>query len=182
MYFDDEIISLVAKSSALLADRGMSLVTAESCTGGLVSALITDLPGSSKIFDRGFVTYSNTAKKQLLGVFDEILENHGAVSAECAKAMARGALLNSNADISASVTGIAGPGGASKNKPLGLVYIGIAKRRETSGGGSNSDTNKNDVVICQSHKNLFNGDRQAVREQSCAELFRLLIKTLYQEG
>lgn len=100
--------------------------TAESCTGGLIIALLTDIPGSSSMIDRGFVTYSNEAKQDMLGVRAETLEKHGAVSRETALEMAAGALVNSRAGIALSVTGIAGPDGGSAEKPVGLVWFGLA--------------------------------------------------------
>lgn len=109
----------------LLRDRGWILATAESCTGGLIAAAITEVPGSSAVFDRGFVTYSNAAKVQMLGVPMDLIEAHGAVSEEVARAMAKGALQHSGAQIAVSVTGIAGPGG-SEHKPEGRVCFGIA--------------------------------------------------------
>ncbi len=108
--------------------RKLTLTTAESCTGGLVAAAITDLPGSSEVFDRGFVTYSNEAKHALLGVSKEMLAKHGAVSAEVAKAMALGALRAADTNIAVSITGIAGPGGGSQDKPVGLVFMAAANR------------------------------------------------------
>ena len=104
--------------------RGLMLVTAESCTGGLVAGLITSIPGSSDVFERGFVTYSNRAKEETLGVDAGILATSGAVSAETARAMAEGALIHAQAQIALAVTGIAGPGGGSAAKPVGLVYFG----------------------------------------------------------
>jgi nicotinamide-nucleotide amidase len=106
---------------------GVMMTTAESCTGGLISALITEIPGSSDVFDRGFVTYSYEAKTELLGVPKNIIQAHGAVSAEVAKRMAEGALLRSNGDIAVSVTGVAGPGGIP-HKPAGLVHFALAAR------------------------------------------------------
>lgn len=102
--------------------RGFKVVTAESCTGGLVAGTLTEVPGSSDVVDRGFVTYSNAAKEAMLGVRHETLEAHGAVSAETAVEMAKGALARSNAHLSVSITGVAGPG-ASLQKPVGLVYF-----------------------------------------------------------
>lgn len=112
----------------LCRERGFKLTTAESCTGGLVAAAITDIPGSSDVFDRGFVTYSNNAKMALLGVSKDILAKHGAVSAACAKAMAEGALKAAGTDLAVSITGIAGPGGGSPEKPVGLVFMAAADR------------------------------------------------------
>jgi nicotinamide-nucleotide amidase len=108
--------------------RGLRVATAESCTGGLVAAALTEIAGSSDVVDRGFVTYSNEAKEAMLDVPAAILERHGAVSAQTAQAMAAGALKNSCADLAVSITGIAGPGGGSKQKPVGLVYFAAASR------------------------------------------------------
>lgn len=107
---------------------GLRLAVAESCTGGLVAAAITEVPGSSAVFDRGFVTYSNQAKTGMLGVPEELIAAHGAVSAEVAAAMAAGALARSAADISVAVTGIAGPDGGSAEKPVGLVHFAAARK------------------------------------------------------
>ena len=106
---------------------GLKIATAESCTGGLLSAALTSVSGSSAVVERGFVTYTNTAKIQSLGVPHDLLNAHGAVSAEVARAMAEGALTNSNADVAISITGIAGPGGATQGKPVGLVFFGLAR-------------------------------------------------------
>ena len=102
------------------------IVTAESCTGGLIAALLTEIPGSSDVVERGFVTYSNEAKQELLGVPEKLLWTHGAVSEPVCRAMAEGALRHARAEFSVAVTGIAGPGGGSPEKPVGLVYIGAA--------------------------------------------------------
>jgi len=106
--------------------RGILSATAESCTGGLIIALLTDIPGSSSMVDRGFVTYSNEAKTDMLGVLPSTLERHGAVSEETALEMAGGALARSRAGITLAVTGIAGPDGGSEEKPVGLVWFGVA--------------------------------------------------------
>lgn len=108
--------------------RGLKLATAESCTGGLVAAALTDLAGSSDVVDRGFVTYSNAAKEAMLGVPAITLKRHGAVSAETAAAMAAGAIEHSLADIAVAITGIAGPGGGTAQKPVGLVHFAAASR------------------------------------------------------
>ena len=110
----------------LLKERQMTLATAESCTGGLISCRVTDVPGSSAVFTHGFVTYANEAKMELLGVPSADLENHGAVSEVVAVQMAEGALKASGADIAVSVTGIAGPDGGSPEKPVGTAWIGLA--------------------------------------------------------
>lgn len=108
--------------------EGLTIVTAESCTGGLIGAALTDVPGSSAAFDRGFITYSNDAKAEILGVPRALLRRHGAVSGEVARAMARGALQKSRSDIAISVTGIAGPDGGNAEKPVGLVWFALATR------------------------------------------------------
>lgn len=105
---------------------GLMIATAESCTGGLIAGALTDIAGSSSVVDRGFVTYSNDAKMDMLGVSAETLEKHGAVSDQTAYEMALGALKNSRAGVTVAVTGIAGPGGGSDEKPVGLVYMGVA--------------------------------------------------------
>lgn len=122
---------LAAKAEALLADlraRRLRVATAESCTGGLVAALFTEIPGSSDVIERGFVTYSNEAKHELLDVPEEMLAQHGAVSEPVARAMVAGALAHSRADIAVSVTGIAGPDGGTAGKPVGLVHLAAARR------------------------------------------------------
>ncbi len=108
--------------------RGLTLVTAESCTGGLVSAYLTAVPGASDVLERGFVTYSNMAKSQMLGVPVSLIATHGAVSEEVAQAMAEGALARSQADVAVAVTGVAGPDGGTADKPVGLVYVAAMKR------------------------------------------------------
>ncbi len=108
--------------------RGLKVATAESCTGGLVAGALTDIAGSSDVFDRGFVTYSNEAKQQMLGVPAGMLQEQGAVSRQTAEAMARGALGHAKADIVVAITGIAGPGGGSADKPVGLVHFAVASR------------------------------------------------------
>ncbi|QPC87757.1 nicotinamide-nucleotide amidohydrolase family protein [Mesorhizobium sp. NBSH29] len=108
------------------AERNILVATAESCTGGMIMALLTDIPGSSAMVDRGFVTYSNNAKMEMLDVAQETLDTYGAVSREAALEMAAGALARSNAGIALSVTGIAGPDGGTVEKPVGLVWFGIA--------------------------------------------------------
>lgn len=151
--------------TAALNARRFMMASAESCTGGLISAAVTERAGSSSVFDRGFVTYSYESKEDLLGVSHEILEHHGAVSHECASAMVQGALAHSRADIAVAVTGIAGPGGGLPGKPVGLVYIAAALRGQTP------------VVT----KNLFTGDRNAVRGQTVDTALQLLIDTLGEQ-
>ncbi|MCV0396853.1 MAG: nicotinamide-nucleotide amidohydrolase family protein [Rhizobiaceae bacterium] len=121
---------LARKVLAACEARGVMVATAESCTGGLIAAALTNIAGSSAVFDRGFVSYSNQAKMAMLGVSAATLEAHGAVSAETALEMAEGALSRSGAGIAVSVTGIAGPGGGDAHKPVGLVWFGLASRDE----------------------------------------------------
>lgn len=145
-------MSLAEDVSSLLRRRGWMMTSAESCTGGLIAAAITDLPGSSDIFDRGFVTYSNQAKMDLLGVLPATLDAHGAVSEQTAREMAAGALKRTGCRIAVAVTGIAGPGGGSAEKPVGLVYIGLAM----------------EGFAPQAFRHQFSGDRASVRAQSVA--------------
>lgn len=128
MIFSSELRARAFTLLAELRAKNLKLATAESCTGGLVAGLFTEIAGSSDVFERGFVTYSNEAKHELLGVPQSLLEMHGAVSEEVAQAMALGALKYSRADIVIAVTGIAGPGGATETKPIGLVHIAIARK------------------------------------------------------
>jgi nicotinamide-nucleotide amidase len=125
---DPQINRAVRELSDLCRARKLTIVTAESCTGGLVAGAITELGGSSDVFDRGFITYSNAAKQRMLGVSEEILSVHGAVSRNAAEAMARGALTYAPASLAIAVTGIAGPGGGSELKPVGLVHFAAAAR------------------------------------------------------
>jgi nicotinamide-nucleotide amidase len=121
--------ALTARAAALVARYsavGLKIATAESCTGGLVAALLTEIAGSSAVLERGFVTYSNEAKRELLGVPAATLEAHGAVSEATARAMARGALARSRAEVAVSITGVAGPGGGTAEKPVGLVNFACA--------------------------------------------------------
>jgi nicotinamide-nucleotide amidase len=123
--------ALIAEAATLLDDlrrRGLKLSTAESCTGGLIAGLLTEIAGSSDVVERGFVTYSNAAKTELLGVPEAMLADHGAVSEAVARAMAQGALARSHADIAVAVTGVAGPGGGTAAKPVGLVHIAAARK------------------------------------------------------
>ena len=118
------IEELVKQLAAKLTKKGWMLATAESCTGGMIAAACTDLAGSSQWFDRGFVTYSNEAKTEMLGVPAELIAKHGAVSEEVVRAMAEGAIRHSRAQVSIAVTGVAGPGGGSVEKPVGTVWVG----------------------------------------------------------
>lgn len=111
--------------------HGVMIATAESCTGGLIAGTLTEIAGSSDVVDRGFVTYSNDAKNQMIGVPMVLIEEHGAVSEQVARAMAEGAVMNAQADLAVAVTGVAGPGGGSEEKPVGLVHVATARK----GGG-----------------------------------------------
>ena len=148
--FSREHTNLIQKLSHQCLKRGILLVTAESCTGGLLSSLLTQEAGSSKWFDRGFVTYSNNSKIDSLGVQGETLENFGAVSQEVANEMSTGALKNSEANLGISITGIAGPEGGSLTKPVGTVYFSIA--------------NQEKVIL--EHKSDFDGSRETIRKES----------------
>lgn len=124
----DDCRELANKIIARFGPAGAMIATAESCTGGLIAGMITEISGSSAVFDRGFVTYTNDAKMEMIGVSADTLKAHGAVSPQTAVEMAAGALAHSNARYAISVTGIAGPGGGSPEKPVGLVYMGLAAR------------------------------------------------------
>ena len=155
-------VSFAASAEAVLARHrraGLKLATAESCTGGMIAAALTEIAGSSDVFERGFVTYSNEAKSELLGVPAVLIAAKGAVSAEVAAAMAEGALAHSRADVVVSVTGIAGPGGGSAAKPVGLVYIGWARR-----GGAPA-----------TERHVFPGDRTGIRAATVVRALSLLL-------
>jgi nicotinamide-nucleotide amidase len=156
---------LVAKANEVLELcrlHGVMLATAESCTGGLVAAALTAIAGSSDVVERGFVTYSNQAKIDMLGVPGALIEAHGAVSAEVARAMAEGAVGHSRADVALSITGIAGPGGGSPTKPVGTVHIAAAQRG----------------ALTLHRACLFPGDRDSVRDQAAITALDLLIERI----
>ena len=155
----DDLETLAVAVGTRLLERGEWLATAESCTGGWVAQAVTAIAGSSTWFDRGFVTYSNAAKMDMLGVAETTLERHGAVSEATARAMAQGVLAHSRADWSLAITGIAGPTGGTKKKPVGLVYIAAASRHY-----------KDAIVI----KNLFKGSRASVRAKSADKALTVL--------
>jgi len=138
----------------------LTLATAESCTGGMVAAALTDIAGSSDVVERGFVTYSNAAKSELLGVPMELIARHGAVSAEVATAMAEGALAHAPVDLAVSITGIAGPGGATPGKPVGLVHFGIVRKG----------------AAARTERHVFAGDRAAVRAAATRRALELLLE------
>jgi nicotinamide-nucleotide amidase len=143
-----------------LRAKGLTLITAESCTGGMIGAALTDIPGSSDVVEGGFITYSNRMKTLALGVPEAMLETYGAVSEEVACAMAKGALEHSKADLSIAVTGIAGPDGGTSEKPVGLVYIAVCKR--------------GNMPHCR--KEVFSGDRAAVRRKALECALNLISK------
>ena len=147
----------------LCREKNVRVSTIESCTGGLLAGCLTDIAGSSDVLDRGFVTYSNEAKNEEVGVSLETLKKFGAVSAPVAKEMCSGALMRRPIGAAASLTGIAGPGGATEDKPVGLVFIGIATR----------------TIKPVAHRYVFEGDRQAVRTAAVAEAINLLIAAIY---
>lgn len=128
MTFDPDLLRLAEEVLAANRALGKTIAVAESCTGGLVAGALTEIAGSSDVFDRGFVTYSNEAKAQMLGVSPEIIDTFGAVSIAVAWAMAQGALAKSGADVAVAITGIAGPGGGSDKKPVGTVVFARARR------------------------------------------------------
>ncbi len=163
---NSDTTSLVSTLAELAMSKQRVLATAESCTGGLIAAAFTEVSGSSVWFDRGFVTYSNNAKQQMLGVAGEILSTHGAVSEETVLAMAAGAVASSDANIAVSVSGVAGPTGGSDAKPVGTVWIACA------GDGFAS--------VAQHH--LFSGDRQSVRRETVYHSVRLLIACIESDS
>jgi nicotinamide-nucleotide amidase len=128
MTFDRTLITEAKDTLDICRSGGLRLATAESCTGGLIAAVLTSIAGSSAVVERGFVTYSNASKTELLGVPADLVARHGAVSEPVARAMAEGALARSQADIAVSVTGVAGPGGGTAAKPVGLVHLACARR------------------------------------------------------
>ena len=155
---DDAILTTAEALLERCKAAGVMVATAESCTGGLIAATLTAIAGSSAVVDRGFVTYSNEAKTDLVGVPAALIEAHGAVSEPVARAMAEGAVAQSRADIAVSVTGGAGPSGGSVDKPVGLVWFGCARR-----GGP---------TVSLHH--VFPGDRMAIRKATVVEALRLV--------
>lgn len=158
--FPSELTQLAARVLTNLGAAGERIATAESCTGGLIAAALTAIAGSSSVVDRGFVTYSNEAKTEMLGVPAELIAAKGAVSREVALAMAEGALARSDADRAVSVTGIAGPGGGSADKPVGLVHFGLARKGRQP----------------RHLERVFAGDRDAVRLGTVLTALNLLLE------
>ncbi len=161
---DKEIIELSERLGKVLKQKGLTIATAESCTGGGIAQAITEIAGSSAWFDRGFVTYSNQAKVDMLQVKQSTLEQYGAVSEQVAKQMVAGALFNSHADLAVSVTGIAGPNGGTESKPVGTVYIawGVAQ------------------LLDYRHYN-FLGSRESVRQQTVLAALSNCLKVCQKE-
>ena len=149
------------KAVALLIEKKLTVTTAESCTGGLIASALVDVAGVSEVYREGYITYSNEAKEKLLGVRKETIEAHTEVSAETAAEMAEGAAGNAGADLALSSTGIAGPGGGSAERPVGLVYLGLYDRGR---------------IVTERH--VFSGDRASVRSQAAAASIRMLYEAL----
>lgn len=156
---EHKLIELVHQIKSLA--KGKSISTAESCTGGLVASYLTSIPGSSKYFTTGIVSYSNEIKIKLLNVNNKTLDKFGSVSEEVAKEMAMGSMKTANSDIAVSVTGIAGPGGGTKNKPVGMVCFGIATPKEV-----------------KSTTHYFSGTRSEIRQKSCEIALKLIITSV----
>jgi nicotinamide-nucleotide amidase len=158
----DKLPALARRIGVWLKARGLKLATAESCTGGWIAQAVTSVPGSSEWFDRGFVTYSNEAKKDMLGVRAGTLSRHGAVSRETAKEMAAGALARSRAQVAVAVTGIAGPTGGTKEKPVGMVCFAWSRKGR----------------VPESVTRRFSGGRESVRRQSVIAALQGLLERL----
>jgi nicotinamide-nucleotide amidase len=161
---DDRIRALAEAVLARCREKKLMIATAESCTGGMIAGALTDIAGSSDVVERGFVTYSNRAKTEMLGVPAALIGRHGAVSAEVARAMASGALERAPVELAVAVTGIAGPGGGSADKPVGLVHLATARRGEE----------------LQSEHHVFPDDRDAIRRATVERALELLIAAAEQ--
>ncbi|MBS3749556.1 MAG: CinA family protein [Candidatus Thermoplasmatota archaeon] len=155
---------LIESIAELLTDKKLTVATAESCTGGLLGHVLTSVSGSSVYYDRGIISYTNQAKQELLNVSLDLLQEYGAVSKQVARSMAKGVRKNAKADIGVSTTGIAGPTGGTKKKPVGLVYIGLSTRKKT-------------VV----NRFVFDGDRLENKDSTCIEALRLLQKEIVEQ-
>lgn len=176
------IDQLSAELGGLLQLRGLVITTAESCTGGLVAGAITDVAGSSDWFERGAVTYSNEAKQALLGVDRAIFNAEGAVSEACVRAMAAGALQRAGADVAISVSGIAGPGGATPGKPVGTVWIGWALESTVRPDSDNAKVVLSPTRCVDAELFQFGGCRKRVREQAVLEALRGTISRINDAG
>ncbi|MGE0652159.1 MAG: CinA family protein [Alphaproteobacteria bacterium] len=162
MPFSDETLALAARMVEVARSADARITTAESCTGGLIAGAITSVSGASHVFSRGFVTYANEAKSELLGIDPAVISRVGAVSEEVARAMAEGALRAADADAAVAVTGIAGPDGGSAEKPVGLVHVAAAR------GGH--------PTLHRRH--VFSGDRASIRAQAVDAALRLLLRIM----
>lgn len=160
--FPEELLHQAAEALGLAKAQDIRIATAETCTAGLVSSCLTSVPGASKVFERGFVLYHDSAKATGLGVPESIASTHGAVSAEVTKGLAEGALAQSTAGVAVAVTGYAGPGGGNAKNPVGTVYVAAAKK--------NADT------LVERH--VFSGDRDAVRTQAVGAALAVLVRVL----
>lgn len=163
--------SLAERTGHALVQAGVGLVTAESCTGGWVACEATAIPGSSQWFERGFVTYTNMAKQEMLGVSAGTLDQYGAVSEQTVREMALGALAHSHAQLAVAISGIAGPGGGSEEKPVGTVWLAWATK--DNAGENNTSEEKVRVRQC-----LFDGDREQVRQQAVEAAFQGVLDML----
>lgn len=161
--FSKDVVRLSKDILALASNAGVMVATAESCTGGLVAGALTEIAGSSAAVDRGFVTYSNAAKMQMLGVQEETLAQFGAVSEQTAREMAAGAVANSGASVSVAITGIAGPGGGSDDKPVGLVHFGAICL---------------DGTVLHAERRFGDLGREGVREAALMQALEMLVQAL----
>ncbi len=161
----DEMTHLSIEMGKALLEKKSTITTAESCTGGWIAKVITDIAGSSEYYHRGFVTYSNEAKHEMIGVDEQTLLKYGAVSEEVVLQMAKGALIAANADFAVSVSGIAGPGGGSEEKPVGLVWFGFAMRKPTG------------IQTTAKHC-IFSGSREQVRAESVIFSLKSILKEI----
>lgn len=166
MIFPERTLDLARRLLAACQAQGLRLATAESCTGGLIIACLTEIPGSSAVVERGYVTYDDRAKRELLGVPSETIARVGAVSEEVARAMAEGALAHAGADLAIAVTGIAGPGGATATKPVGLVHLAVAKKDAPT----------------RHAREVFPGDRSAIRLATVARALDLALAAAASEA
>ncbi|ODQ08050.1 MULTISPECIES: nicotinamide-nucleotide amidase [Enterobacterales] len=161
----DEMTRLSIEVGKALLEKKSTITTAESCTGGWIAKVITDISGSSEYYHRGFVTYSNEAKHEMIGVDKQTLLKYGAVSEEVVLQMAKGALTTANADFAVSVSGIAGPGGGSEEKPVGLVWFGFAMKTSTG-------------IQTKAKHCIFNGSREQVRAESVIFSLKSILKEI----
>ena len=157
--------TLIESTAKVLTEKNLSIATAESCTGGLLGHVLTSISGSSSYYDRGIISYTNQAKHELLDVPNNLLEMYGAVSEQVAQAMAEGIRKNAGADLGVSTTGIAGPTGGTKEKPVGLVYIGVSTKEKT-------------IV----KRFVFDGSRLENKDSTCIEALTLVEHVITEQG